>query len=256
MVSPPSRPLSSNSSALEVGRDLDVHAGAQRRHDVGDLHPSVVDEPGEDVVAVRPDDELVDRHAHLLRDPARRTRCRSCRWARRTTRAVPRSRRVRSLQSRSRRPAPSTRAQLIEFTAPRRCSLAERRVGEQRLHQVLAVVERALDARRCGRWARRPSSSAGAAPRRPGRRGAARRCRGWSRATAGLDGGRAGVARGGDDDRGPLAAAAELVVEQAADELQGDVLERERRARGRARAATGRRPSCTSGHTSGWRKVA
>ena len=43
----------------------------------------------------------------------------------------------------------------------------------------------------------------------------------------GLDGGRAGVARRGPDDGDPLAPTGELVVEEAPDQLQGDVLERQ-----------------------------
>ena len=50
--------------------------------------------------------------------------------------------------------------------------------------------------------------------------------------------------------------AGQLVVEQAADELQGDVLERERRAPEQLEPGTGRRRASTSGHTSGWSKVA
>ena len=102
-------------------------------------------------------------------------------------------------------------------------------VGEQRLHEVLAVVEGALDGDvvdvgRVDRGHLAALHVAHPAGRvehddvevRP--------------ADAGLDGGRAGVARGGDDDRGPLAAAGELVVEQPADELERDVLEGQRRA--------------------------
>ena len=44
-----------------------------------------------------------------------------------------------------------------------------------------------------------------------------------------LDRRRAGVAARRADDRDPLAALAEHVVEEPADELQGDVLERQRR---------------------------
>ena len=47
----------------------------------------------------------------------------------------------------------------------------------------------------------------------------------------------------------------QLVVEEAADELQGDVLEGERRARGTARRGRGRSSSGRTGQTSGWVNV-
>ena len=78
-----------------------------------------------------------------------------------------------------------------------------------------------------------------------------------SRPAHGVDGGRAGVARRRPDDRDALAPLAEHVVEQPADELEGDVLEGQRRARGTARAASRRGRSARAGTPPGgrtWRR--
>ena len=56
---------------LEVRRHLDVHARAQRRaRPRGSIMSSLVDEPGEDVVDVRRDDEVADRRTQVTGDPA------------------------------------------------------------------------------------------------------------------------------------------------------------------------------------------
>ena len=101
-------------------------------------------------------------------------------------------------------------------------------IREQRLHHVLAVVERALERDvvhvgvedRC----HLPALHLGYASR-----GVQHVDVEVGAATAGLDRGRAGVTRGRDDDRRTLAPASELAVHEAPDQLQGDVLERERR---------------------------
>ena len=56
--------------AFVVRRHLDVHRRAERGHDPLRHQGAAVGPPGEDVVAVRRDHELVDRHAHPLGDPA------------------------------------------------------------------------------------------------------------------------------------------------------------------------------------------
>ena len=102
-------------------------------------------------------------------------------------------------------------------------------VGEHRLHQVLAVVEGALDRDvvHVGRVdARHHAALHLAHPAGRVQHDDVERVPPDAR----LDGRRAGVAGGGHDDRRPLAALAEHLVEQAADELEGDVLEGERRA--------------------------
>ena len=121
------------------------------------------------------------------------------------------------------------RAQLIELIADRCISVAERRVGEHGLHQVLAVVERALDRdvadirgqhgghlpalHRAGPVVRVQDHDVD--PLAPG---------------AGLDGRRPGVARGRADDRHPRVALRQHMVEQPAQHLHRHVLEGERGA--------------------------
>ena len=69
--------------ALVVRRHLDVHARAERRHDrLGD-EVAALDPAGEDVVAVRRDDEPLDRRARSAGRTSRRGCCRSCPTARR-----------------------------------------------------------------------------------------------------------------------------------------------------------------------------
>ena len=92
-VMPPSRPFISNSSrskfddtwmsmlGLSVGTTSRVLMSLSLRNRV---RMSLV---------LRRDDELVDRRTHPLGDPARRARCRSCRWARRTSTGAARARR-------------------------------------------------------------------------------------------------------------------------------------------------------------------
>ena len=75
-------------------------------------------------------------------------------------------------------PAPVDRVHRAELQL-----VAKALVGEHRLHQVLAVVERPLDGDVVHVRLRRRSSSAGAARRSRVRPGAARRCRGCARPT-------------------------------------------------------------------------
>ena len=114
--------------------------------------------------------------------------------------------------------------------ADRRTAVAERRVGEQRLHEVLAVVEGALDGDvvHVGRVDRGHLAALHVAhPTGRVEHDDVEACRGPTQASMAAE---PGVARGGHDDGGPLAAGGQLVVEEAADELQGDVLEGQRRA--------------------------
>ena len=56
--------------ALEIARDLDVHARAQARLDGGDRHLAVGDIAGQDIVAVGADHQTLDRQPHAARDVA------------------------------------------------------------------------------------------------------------------------------------------------------------------------------------------
>ena len=110
-----------------------------------------------------------------------------------------------------------------------RVAVAEGEIVEAGLGEVLAVVERAVDGDvvHVGRQHRRHLAALDLAH-------AAARMQhedvdGLAVAHR-LDGGRAGVARGGADDRGALAAGAQRMVEHAPQELQRHVLEGERRA--------------------------
>ena len=157
------------------------------------------------------DDKLTDRRAHLGAWRSRRRRCRSCRSARRTHRSVaPAAEPLRRLRSRR---SGQDRAQSIELMAPRKAAVAELLVGEHRLHEVLAVVERARRPRRRGRWlstvviCRRCTSGT----RPPD---GARRCR-CSPAATRRDGSRARVAGGRPDDRCSFVSPVELVRRSA-----------------------------------------
>ena len=108
-------------------------------------------------------------------------------------------------------------------------AVAEAVVVEHRLDDVLAVVERAFE---------RDVVHVGVEHRGHlqalHRRGAALRMQdedvGGVAAAEGLDGGRAGIARGGADNGRLEPALGEDVVHHPAEELHGDVLERQRRA--------------------------
>ena len=89
--------------ALEVRRDLDVHARAERRHDVAGLHAAAREQARQDVVGVGADHEALQRQADRRARPSPRARCRSCPWAPRTR---GRGRRARPSPRRSTAPEP------------------------------------------------------------------------------------------------------------------------------------------------------
>ena len=95
-------PVELEEQALEVRRDLDVHARAERGHDAARLQAAAREQARQDVVGVRADHEPLERQARTRARPSPRARCRSCRWARRTR---ARGRRARSSPTRSTRPA-------------------------------------------------------------------------------------------------------------------------------------------------------
>ena len=75
-------PVHLEQQALEVRRHLDVHARAERRHDLRRRHVAVVDEPGEDVVACSTRSPASRSARPSAGRSTRRARCRSCRSAR------------------------------------------------------------------------------------------------------------------------------------------------------------------------------
>ena len=212
--------------ALEVARDLDVHARADRRVDRAGAVFAAGKEARQDVVAVGRDDQLGDRQADLRRDVAgidvaeiagrHGERDLAPRRAERQARGDV----VHGLGDDARPVDRVDRGKLQPG--------AKGSVVEHRLQQRLAVVERALDrdvvdvggsdrghlaALHLGDAAVRMQDHDRHA-RAPG---------------AGLDRGGAGIAGGRADDRDRPAALRQKMLEQVAQQLQGDVLEGERR---------------------------
>ena len=106
--------------------------------------------------------------------------------------------------------------------------LTERRVGKHRLHQVLTVVERALDRDvadiRRGDGGHLPTLHVADPAVRMQERDVDAVASGTR-----LDGCRTSVTRGGTDDRHPCIAGRQDVIEQTPDQLQRHVLEGQRR---------------------------
>ncbi len=213
--------------ALEVARHLDIHAGRQRRLDPRDRHVAVGKEAIEDVVPVRRHDQPIDRQAHLPRHisgidiaevPGRHDECDGL-----VRRAEP-GRGGKIIGGLAHHPRPVDRVDRGQAER-----IAQRVVGEQRLHQVLAVVEGAadgevedivgddrrhlppLDLRDASLGMQHEDVEIAATPAR-------------------LDGRRPGVAGRCPDDGDPRATARQHMLEQPAEELEGEVLEREGRA--------------------------
>ena len=209
---------------LEVRRHLDVHAGAERGHHRRGGHVVVVEEPLEDVVRVGGDDQLIDRGAHPASDPAAEHVAEVAAGHAHVDRAGQQIREhdvVDDLRHHTRPVDAVHRAELHP--------LAELRIVEHRLDHVLAVVERALDRHHAHvrGFHRRHLLALHVA-------GAVVRVEDddvdVGTVLDAVDRGRAGVAAGGTDDRDAGAASTQHLVEQAADQLQRDVLERERGA--------------------------
>ncbi len=212
--------------ALEIGRYLDVHRRTEGRVDLAPLHGPGLEEPRQYVVAVGPDHQLIDVEARLAGPVAGED---VAEIARRHGKGNRRFRRPdfgpgpEVIDGLGHDPGPIDGVDGAE--AP---PLAEGLVVEHRLHQVLAVVEGALNGdvvdvirRNGGHLAALDVGNPSLGVEDEDLDGAA--------VAAGLDGGRAGIARGGADDGDPFAPGLQHVVEDGAKELHGHVLEGQRR---------------------------
>ena len=213
--------------ALKIRADLDVHARRQAGLDGAHGHVVGRQEAGQDVVAVRADHQPRNRQAHAPRHPGGQHIA-----------EIPGRHRKRDLPVRpaQRQGGGDKIGRLCRDPRPvdgvhRRKLLlhAEWRIGEHRLHQILAVVEIALDGdvahvRRRDRGHLPALHLAGAAVRMQDDDVDPRTIR------EGLDGGRAGVAGGGADNGYSLVSLAQYMVEQPPEQLHRHVLERQGRA--------------------------
>ena len=209
--------------ALEVRRDLDVHARAERRHDVAGLHAAGREQAREDVVGVGADHQARHGQARRARDPARQHVAEVAgRHGEREAAPAERARRPHVVGDLRGDPRPVDRVRGREPHA-----LAELALAEQLLDDGLAVVERPVD--RDGMGVRRVDGRH--LPALHGAHAALGIEHDDVRAAAGgesRDRGGARVARRGDEHGDALVALRENVVEEAPDELQGEVLERQR----------------------------
>ena len=210
--------------ALEVRRDLDVHARAQRRDDVGGRHDPGRQEASEDVVAVGTDQETVDRRTGAQGDPARQDVAEVAGGDGERHRPTAERRRGGCVvDDLGHDPGPVDGVHRGEVVP-----VPEGGVVEHGLHEVLAVVERPLhrDGLDVLRGNRRHLPSLHLADPAlgvedddvdvgpPGH---------------GVDRRAARVTAGRPDDGDPLGPLREDMVEQPADDLQRHVLERQRR---------------------------
>ena len=130
--------------ALEIARDLDVHARATgRRHDRAVVMSPVAKKRARMSLRLVADDEAARSAGPCAGRRSRQRRCRNCRSARRR-RPPARARRAPAaadvVDDLASDPRPVDRVDRRQ-----RIAVAEREVVEQRLHQVLAVVEGAFD---------------------------------------------------------------------------------------------------------------
>ena len=207
---------------LEVGRHLNVHRRAERGHHTRRNHRLRIEEAREDVVGVGADDERIDLGAHLARDPAGEHVAEvaggDAEAHRLTTQRINRGHVVHDLRHHT-RPVDAVDRRQIEFGA-------ESRVVEHGLHEVLAIVEGAVDGH---------GVHVGCIDR--GHLLALHVAHTTLRIQDddvdvvaplhAIDGRRASVAAGGPHDHEPLTTLRENVIEQTAHQLQRHVLERE-----------------------------
>ncbi|MCO7519471.1 hypothetical protein NJG22_19915 [Pseudomonas sp. VA159-2] len=213
--------------ALEVGRNHDVHRRRQGRVQ-GILDVLVAaHEAVQDVVAVGRDHQLADRQAHVARQVAGEDIAEVAgrhRERHRAGRATQLQGRVEVVDDLGHDPRPVDRVDRHQAGA-----LEERLVGEAGLDHLLAVVEVAFD----GDVVDVVAEDGGHLPALHFRHALVRvqdEDVDVVATAATFDGSRAGVATGGADDHHALAALDQHMVEQAAEQLQGEVLERQGRA--------------------------
>ena len=212
--------------SLQVRRDLDVHARRERRDDRFGGHRAGVNQPGEDVVGVRRDEQPFDREPHSSSTvPGEHVAEVAGGDTERGGGVAP----VELLSS------PHVVDDLGHHAGPvdgvdRReaDATAERLVGKHCLHEVLTVVERAVDGD--GVDVRRVEG--GHLATLDLTRSALRKEDDDVDPVAvanGVHGCRPGVARCRPHDGHSLISPFELMVEQAAEQLQGDIFERQGR---------------------------
>ena len=211
---------------LEIARDLDVHARAKARADRRQAHLAARQIAREDVVCVGRQHQALDRQPHRPRQ-VRRVDIAEIAGRHRE--------RHRPARRAERQPGGDVIDDLrgdageVDRVHRRQAEVAAQRgVGEQRLHQILAIVESALDrdrmrVRRVERG-HLPALHLGDAAVRIEEEDVDR-----GAVAAGFERRRAGIARGRADDRHPLAAPRQRRIEQMTEQLQRQILERQRR---------------------------
>ena len=208
---------------LEVGRHLNVHRRAERGHHTRRNHRLRIEEAREDVVGVGTHDERIDLGAHLPGDPASEHVAEvaggHAEAHRLTTQRVDGGHVVNDLRH---------HAGPVDAVDRRQIELGTKsRVVEHGLHQILAIVERAVDGDgvHIGRIHRGHLLALHIAH-------ATLRIQDDDvdvvATLHAVDGGRTGVATRGPHDHEALATLGENVIEQTTHQLQGHVLESER----------------------------
>src|SRR5450830_634811 len=220
-------PVQVEQQAFEVRRDHDVHGRRQGRVQ-GVLDVLVAaHEAVQDVVAVGRDDQLADRQAHVARQVAGEDIAEVAgrhRERHRTGRAAQLQGRVEVVDDLGHDPRPVDRVHRDQARA-----LEEALVGEAVLDHFLAVVEVAFDGDVVDVVAEQGGHLPALHLGHPLVRVEDEDVDVLAMLAA-FDGGRTGVTGGGADDHHALATFGQHVVEQATEQLQGEVLERQGRA--------------------------
>lgn len=213
--------------AFEIRRDLNIHRRRDRGRDAFQRHRAGQDGARDDVVAVGRDDQAFDRQAHAARSVGRQHIAEIAgRHAERygTIGRTQRQGGMDVIDDLARDARPVDRVDRRQMVA-----VAEFEIAEQRLHQILAIVEIALDRHVMDiRVQHRRHLAALHRRRAPVR--VQHDDVDMLRARNRRDPGRARIARRRSDDGDAFAALGQHIVEQLADELERVILERERGA--------------------------